>query len=359
MFFEAGIKACNISQKRENLPTETPTAPRLCDYRRIKAQAREALIAMRSQHLPGRQQDFTCSECCLEEEEEIGEIIDDDDSLSESVKLGRLVACSMIQNLEKKSANARRYPMEVVKFAYVLKSYSTACYDYLRSVLPLPSRQILYSRYKVVERRIMTHYLNPDCMGEVIEAYLDRHPMNSLQEKLQCTISIDAFSMTVWKKKSGYGSEHKGPLGRETEVSLNRVVNEEVQEESEPSNPEHAMTDYCNSIFLIVLHPLRWEKPSVPLIALPWRSGHADKDVVNVLLNVIRGLEVYNIEVRAIASDGDSGYSCLHKGMFELWKQKRNEDFLQIFNRISMEAKFKVKLEDSLFVLSLRIHCLY
>ena len=351
-WFEAGIKACKISQKRENPPTEICTAPRLCDYRRIKAQAREALIAMRSQHLPGRQQDLNCSERCLEEEEEIEEINDDDDSVSESEnrKLGRLIACSMMTNLEKKSANARRYPLEVVKFAYVLKSYSNACYDYLRSVLPLPSRQIIDSRYKVVERRIMTHYQNPDCMGEIIEAYLDRHPMDSLQEKLQCTISIDAFSMTVWKKKSSYGSEQKGPLGCETEVSLNRVAHEEVHEKGKPSNPGPS-TDYCNSIFLVVLHPLRWDKPSVPLMALPWRSGHADKDVVTVLLNVIKGLEIYNIEVRAIASDGDSGYSCLHKGMFKLWKQKRNADFFDIFNRISMEAKFRVKLEDSLFVL--------
>ena len=41
------------------------------------------------------------------------------------------------------------------------------------------------------------------------------------------------------------------------------------------------MTDYCNSISLIVLHSLRWDKPSIPLIALPWRSGNAEKDVVD------------------------------------------------------------------------------
>ena len=352
-WFEAGIKACQISQKCEPPLTEMCTPPRLCDYRRIKAQAREALITMRSQHLPNRQQDLNCSEHCLEEEEEeIGEILDDADSVSESVKLGRLITCNMMENLEKKSANARRYPIEVVKFAYVLKGYSNVCYDYLRSVLPLPSRQILYSQYKEVERRIMTHYQNPDCMGEIIEAYLDRHPMESLHEKMQCTISIDAFSMTVWKRKSGYDSKQKGLLANENEITLNHEINEDIPEETEPSaTTESSMSDYCNSIFLIVLHPLRWDKPSVPLIALRGKSGHADKDVVKVLLNVIRGLEVYNIEVRAIASDGDPGYSCLHKGMFKLWKKKRNADFFEIFNRISMKTKFKVKLEDSMFEL--------
>ena len=278
-WFEAGIKACQISQKCEPPLTEMCTPPRLCDYRRIKAQAREALITMRSQHLPNRQQDLNCSEHCLEEEEEeeeIGEILEDADSVSESVKLGRLITCNMMENLEKKSANARRYPIEVVKFAYVLKGYSNVCYDYLRSVLPLPSRQILYSRYKEVERRIMTHYQNPDCMGEIIEAYLDRHPMESLQENLQCTISIDAFSMTVWKSKSGYDSKHSDSLGSESEITLNHEINEDMPEETEPSTTtESLMSDYCNSIFLIVLHPLRWDKPSVPLSALPWRSGQS------------------------------------------------------------------------------------
>ena len=95
-----------------------------------------------------------------------------------------------------------------------------------------------------------------------------------------------------------------------------------------------SLQEKCDSIFLVVLNPLNWTQPSAVLSAFSWKNGHADRDIVRLLLECIARLKDYNIEVCALASDGDTGYSCLHNAFAGLWRDKKEKDFFDIFNRL-------------------------
>lgn len=119
------------------------------------------------------------------------------------------------------------------------------------------------------------------------------------------------------------------------EVETQQVIHDEEEETPDPNRP-------CNNIFLIVRNPFRWDLPSIVLTARPRRSGKADAEIVSSLFDMIDKLKMYNIDVPAIASNGDSGYSCLHNAVYDVWKDKRKGDFFKIFNLLAKTTSSKV-----------------
>ena len=299
---------------------------------------------------------------CEEEEEE-----KDADALR-GQPVSHVILDNMMNNLRRKGSNNYRYRQETLKFEYILRSYSAVCYDYLGSVLPLPSRQLLSSKYRIVEHVLEASYEDYESLDTVLLSCFDRNPLSFETERLQCSLSIDAFSISLFEKKDKNINVPKQARGRtcesltgKVEAEVSQSIDDEGKADSEecvgcrecteagsqrvPQGSTTASHEICNNIFLIVLNPFNWELPSVVLAALPWRSGHADSQIVTSLSNIIEKLRVcYHIDVRVIASDGDSFHNCLHDALSDVSSQKRKKDFFAIFNKLAAKVAFHVKV---------------
>ncbi|KAH0800546.1 uncharacterized protein GO595_006749 [Histomonas meleagridis] len=89
-----------------------------------------------------------------------------------------------------------------------------------------------------------------------------------------------------------------------------------------------------NNAFLIHLQPLSCKYKCLPLHVLPYKKGNADEDVRIRLRYLADFLDANGFNVRCIASDGDSGYSIIHREQFNKWwpifRNKGIEDALGI-----------------------------
>ena len=132
------------------------------------------------------------------------------------------------------------------------------------------------------------------------------------QEGASNTDSKEGASQTGKRQGASNTGNEEGASNMGSKEDASNTGNKRARATRDPSCA-------CNNIFLIVLNPFRWDMSSVVLGALPWRSGHADADIVAILLQMIKKLKVYNIDVLVIASDGDSEYSCLHNAVYSEW----------------------------------------
>ena len=348
-WFLAGVEAA-ISVQRAKMVVPEP-ANRLLQAREACRKVRQDLYSRRAKNLPNfAQQDRQIREEGIAEEEDIAEeegIAEDDDSgdANQAVAretVSRLIIENMLQNL---SGRRRRYHPMCVKFCYILRSYSAVCYDYMRKILPLPSRQTITAKFKDVERRLARSYQCPGDLDYVISSYFDRHPLPQMNKPLTCTVSIDAFSISVFRKTRWEESVpekriHSSRLPEKSKLEI------ELEQVPEQAVVPRLITETYNNVFLVMLNPLDWSHPPALLSAFCWRNGHADRNIVRCILELIESLKKYNIEVCAIASDGDPGYNCLHDAFAKLWRKKKNDDFFVIFNRVFSKPS-KVRIEQA------------
>ena len=348
-WFLAGVEAA-LSVQRAKMVVPEPEN-RLLQAREERRKQRQELYGRRAKNLPNfaqkehpvRQEEDIVEEEGIVEEEVILEEDDDGDANQAVTRetISRLIIENMLENL---SGRRRRYHPMCVKFCYILRSYSAVCYDYMRKILPLPSRQTITTRFKDVERRLTRSYQRPEELDYVIAAYFDRHPLPQMNKPLTCTVSIDAFSISVFRKTKW---EESVPEKRIDSSQLSEKSKLEIEIEKVPEQAvvPCLMTESYNNVFLVMLNPLDWSHPPAILSAFCWKNGHADRNIVRCILELIESLKKYNIEVCAIASDGDPGYSCLHDAFAKLWR-KKNDDFFVIFNRVFSKPS-KVRIDQA------------
>ena len=176
-WFLAGIEAGNsLRQPQDDL--QKPTNP-LLQARQERCKLRQKLYCTRTKNLPiFRQQE---PDVALDEQNAIEDDDVDAEQRGDTQAVARVIIEDMLHNL---SARRRRYDPAVIKFGYILRSYSAACYDYMRKVLPLPSRQVITARFKGVERRLTRSYELPGDLDYVMASYFDRHPLQDIAERL-------------------------------------------------------------------------------------------------------------------------------------------------------------------------------
>ena len=346
MWFHAGVDAAKECVEESDRGTMSPISrgrQRWLQHRR----------EVREQWMKNLNRTKECARNKDTEEEYISEV-DDDCRCEEDEKLSSVILNNLAENSQQKHKNRWRYHPIVLKFAYILRSYSAVCYEYLRQVLPFPSRQVLATRYKSVERRLEDSHQSFNGLDYIITSYFDRHPLPVMNEPLTCTISIDAFSISVFERKAvqlsciGMASPELPAFIPDQLMSEKLEIGIDLAEGDDGSGP-HSLQEKCDSIFLVVLNPLNWNQPSAILSAFSWKNGHADRDIVRLLLECITRLKDYNIEVCALASDGDTGYSILHNAFAELWRDKRDKDFFDIFNCICLQGHYKVPIDKTMF----------
>ena len=363
LWFYAGIRAANMLHSTESLTSQPPCKKkaRNKDYYRQKAQKRDVSIqnlrkARGSEYCEQQEPEYK------EEDDEFCTTEEEDRCSSQSGVegpshiLARSIIADIEQNMMREEPRTRRYCRSTVMFSYILRSYSSACYEYLRKVFPLPSRQLIMKQYRAIEERLESSYQTLD-LGYIIPAYFDRHPLKSMDETLVCSISVDAFSMSVLEKKHLVTDAIKILTQDLKTPTENTKVELDISNPSEEVTPEEELTSRLlatvyNNVFLIVLNPLNWEHPSAVLAAFSWTSGHANHEIIKLLAKCIEELKEYNIEVRAIGSDGDSGYNSLHDSFFGLWEDLRNDELIDICDRISERPHYDLKLLDTTVTLS-------
>ena len=275
-----------------------------------------------------------------------------------SLILARTILSDIERNLRVRNKAHWRYNRKTVMFAYILRSYSSVCYEYLRKVLPFPSRQTISTYYRDIERKLEASYEERN-VDYIITEYFNRHPLPSMTEKLYCSISIDAFSMSVLEKKKLIPSgakvfDHRDDTycildSQKMEVDLETTLEEPTPEDLLSSR---LMTTVHNNVFLVVLNPIDWQHPCVVLSAFAWTSGRANQDIVKFVVECIEKLKTYNVEVRAIASDGDPGYNVLHDSFFTLWKDLRADELIDIYDKLCEESLYDLTVFNSVFKLS-------
>ena len=250
---------------------------------------------------------------------------------------------NIAQNLQRKKTG-RRYPQAVIDFCYILSRYSMVAYNVLRSVLPLPSRQTLSNKYRRLEQNLMSMYENEGLTHELLMRYFDRAPMCSECEEIQCTIAVDAFSINLFSSQVKQLREISNTLEYENKQSVNQILNE-VEAEMSQTDEEQERVRLFNNCFLVMLIPFRWDRPPLTISVFPAESGSVNASIIRRIFRIIDVCSKFNIRVRAISSDRDPGYSCIHKPVSKLWYLKRNESFediLEVFQRIR-NLKFKLK----------------
>ena len=357
-WFHAGLHAASLlhGQKGCTLQQQTSGDARNKDYYARKAHNREMSI-----------RNLQCarkSGCDETLEPEYSEKDVDDPTVETEVcssqSPSRILARTVIDDIEKNMTREQprtwRYSRNTLMFSYILRSYSSVCYEYMRKVFPLPSRQLIMQYYRTIEEKLEKSYEKLD-LGYIVPGYFDRNPLKSMNETLVCSISVDAFSMCVLEKKRLVADAVKiitHMLDETTDESKVEVGIDNVSEEATPEDEltSRLLTEVHNNVFLVVLNPLNWEHPSAVLAAFSWTSGHANCEIIKLLAGCIQQLKHYNIEVRAIGSDGDSGYNCLHDCFFELWKDLRYDELIDIYDRISEKPHYDLRLMDTTLNLS-------
>ena len=368
LWFNAGIRASELLRRFAPLKPEadTTSAPGCAfwEHSRANREKRRALLARRVENLRPKTPEAVSEledPALEEEEEEEGE--GDDGSAPPDVC--QAIIENMRENLSRESRWGWRYNEETIKFAYVVMSYSAICYEWIRKILPLPSRNTLARKFGAVEKALQTKLSRPSDFDDILLGYFDRVPLSCTTEWMQCSLSIDAFSMTVLQKHANGEHrriEHLDEILRgDVEIEVQKcqtdeIYNEEEEEEEEEEEVAERQIEKrpgtCNNMFIVVLNPFRWELPSVALSVFPWKSGHADSSIVTILLEIVEKLKMYNIHVRVIASDGDSGYACLHKALQGVWDRKRKKDFFRIVNLLATTSSFGLRLGANVFKVS-------
>ena len=246
-----------------------------------------------------------------------------------------------------------RFSSDILDFGYVVSRYSMAAYNILRTILPLPSRQILSSKFKNVEKMLAKMYESEDLCHALLTRYFERVPMTSHDTEIQCTLSIDAFSINVFRKHIREIREvsEKLPTNPDDSRGLKEQVlamldnadealdDVDEKEEGHVDCEEKRRIVQCefNNCFLVMLVPFQWTRPPVTISVFPASSGSANGDILQRIFRIVDICSQYNIRIRTIATDGDPGYSCLHSTVYNLWKDARKKDFetiLTIFQRV-------------------------
>ena len=122
--------------------------------------------------------------------------------------------------------------------------------------------------------------------------------MQTMTEPLLCTLSIDAFSMSVLEKK--YLEFHTNKAADDADMDPTDEKVEFDLEQSPDDGTCQLVTKTFNNVFLLVLNPLNWEKPPAVISAFRWTSGHANKDIVTHVFECIKKLKTHTTIIYVI-----------------------------------------------------------
>lgn len=240
-------------------------------------------------------------------------------------------------NLSGVEKNRRRYSEAFYRFSYIFFTLSPRAYRYVRKVLVLPSKTSLWRHFSPAVKSMQRSLTELDSTYELLEGYLETR--NPECDRMVATIGVDAFAFRLFLRQIASISTIKealaadkihdlGPLLEDrnliraiNDLEEDDVVGDDVNMTTlEPQAPRaiEKLFDVYNHCFIYVLIPLDNSMPPLPLHLSPSSSGAARPQHLQIMHDLTKLCENYNIEVVYSSADGDAGWNIKFHEMFEI-----------------------------------------
>ena len=169
-------------------------------------------------------------------------------------------------------------------FSFLLRMLGSKCYDYLRLVIPLPSKTTLMRHFAPSLSTWRAVLLDFTRVSEICRLFRMKYQNLTQQaDEVEAVLGIDAMAM---------------------EPVTEAVEGAEIG---------------SNNVFLFRVMPLRCQYESFCAHLMTRDKGNAGPDVLERFNMLRESLQMENIKVKYLAVDGDSGYKALHDEMFGKW----------------------------------------
>lgn len=227
---------------------------------------------------------------------------------------------SIIQDLKRNfeiAPPARRYSKRTKIFAMGILLISFTAFNYLRSFLPLPSRQALQKNFQA-DLSLKTEYLTDVKNIPIIVADYREREKISETEKIQAVLAIDAISFNPILKIDKNGNV----IGTTKEEIISSY--ELLQLEKNFSEFEKFVSErkelLISDAFVVQVQPVLMNYSSFVVHISPSSQGKGTNKEVQLLIEIQEKLKDENIFITSFAFDGDSYYYGLHEKFFKSYE---------------------------------------
>ena len=205
----------------------------------------------------------------------------------------------------------RRYSKLFMSFAVILMCFSLPAYNFLRQVLPFPSRQAIDQSFATNywhKKGIITDF---EHLHEALQDYVREVGSNTTMGIL----AVDAISLTPHMRIDRDGFV-RGTVTHEhvpRDLFQNLTSSYQKFEEFVRNRTNVTITDS----FIYQFQPYDAMKQCITVFVEPTTSGKATLREVDRLAALKAKLQKFNLSVQGYAFDGDSTYRRLHENFFE------------------------------------------
>lgn len=177
---------------------------------------------------------------------------------------------------------ARRWSSHTVMFCFLIRSFGRKSYDYLRKVICLPCKETIMRHFAPVCANWRDCLLDGAGIERICRMFRSLYSLDA-SETIDAVLGIDAMSM---------------------EPVSGSVIGADVG---------------SNNVFLFYVMPLRSNYQSIPVHLMTRNKGNAGEDVFERLNAVICELKSMKVNIKYVATDGDSGYLVFHQQTINKW----------------------------------------
>lgn len=201
-----------------------------------------------------------------------------------------------------------RYTRNIYDFCKILQNLSSKCYELMREVYILPTIDSLDKHFGDEEKHIRKLLKDVSSIPKLIDIY---KKLYNVPDNLECIVSIDA-------------------------ASLDR-----------PNKKGHSF------VFILYLQPIDPKFKCFPIHIHSKCNGRCDPDIINLIEEVNGLLQSSGIFVKAIASDGDSGYNDKANETFKKYINIFKKDGFYAAVEYIMQSKETFFISDLLHIVKL------
>lgn len=193
----------------------------------------------------------------------------------------------VVQNSTRKP-QSRKYTEKFTSFCSIAYLFGTKCYNFLAKRIPLCSVSYLKKLSNPIINEIMKSLFQIDQIFKIIESY----KLNGLHASL----AVDAAS---FQKITGEGLLKKS-------VVLQSIENLQIEKDEVYSN-----------VFVFLLQPFSQSQRTIPIQIFLNQNGNANIHIIEIIKSIVAYLNMYNIIIDFICTDGDHFYDLEHRMFFD------------------------------------------
>ena len=209
----------------------------------------------------------------------------------------------------------RRYSNATYNFAQKIYQASPKAYEILLSELAFPSVQSLYSHFGALHNQATIDLLSLDNTNNVLNSWKKANNINS-QKHIHVTLAVDAISFkpNILVDENGSVTGIRG-VTHVDEKQVKNFLNCDIWESFIKNNFSNLIT----SAFVYQIQPFDDTISNCVVYIQPTTNGKANKEQIDILMNIREISKNSKIVVKVFSFDGDTGYSELHNFYINQW----------------------------------------